>query len=96
MSHVLTVKIPHSLLQRLDELSRKEGRSKGALVRWAIERFLQGASAESSQVERITEAFMKGKNPKMRTDWKMLYAQTRKPSSMTPEEEVRRSRRRDL
>ena len=99
MSHVLTVKIPHPLLNRLEEVCSQEGKSKGALVREAIESFLKGRKeieGHLAKFRRATEAMFKGKKVKGRVDWEKIYREARVPMDITPEEEVRRGRLRGL
>lgn len=104
MSHVLTVKIPHSLLHQLEGASRRQSKSKGALVREAIEKWLKAGSAGNDQKDRqewirkATEAMLRGKKvPYRRTvDWETIQkkAAAGAPHDMTPEEEVMAFRRR--
>lgn len=95
MSHILSIKLPHPLLQELDEASRQAGVSKGALIRQALEQFLK-QSTLAQQVARITRALRKGSPGKSIVDWTDIYAQTRVETGMTVEEEIARSRRRNL
>jgi predicted DNA-binding protein len=100
MSHVLTVKIPHPLLDRLEEVAHQKGRSKGALVREAIESHLGKTAAAhpgTDEIAHATEAILKGKRSRLKVDWKEIHRMARGvPLSLSPEEEVRRARRRGL
>lgn len=100
MSHVLTVKIPHPVLHRLEEVCSSEGKTKGALVREAIESFLKGkkeVEGHMAKFRRATTALLKGKKPKGKVDWEELRrVASSVETGMTPEEEVLRSRRRWL
>lgn len=102
MPHVLTVKISHPLLERLEKASRIRGKSKGAFVREAIEKELfQKAAPFDEGLERIraaTESMRQGKRIKVKVDWERLRrkAALGTPPGMTPEEEVRLHRRRGL
>ncbi len=99
MSHVLTVKIPHPLLDRLEKVCSSEGRTKGALVREAIESFLKGRKeieGHLAKFRRATEAMFKGKKVKAKVDWEKIYREAHVPMDITPEEEVRRGRLRGL
>ncbi len=99
MSHVLTVKIPHPLLDRLEKACSNEGKSKGALVREALESFLKNKKEVEGHLARFrkaTEAMIKGKKFKVKVDWERLYRDAHVPMDITPEEEVRRGRLRGL
>jgi len=99
MSHVLTVKIPHPLLDRLEKVCSSEGKSKGALVREAIESFLKGKNEFEGHLVRFrnaTEAMFRGKKSKVKVDWEKIYREARVPMEISPEEEVRRGRLRGL
>lgn len=95
MSHILTIKLPHPLLQELDSAAKQGGVSKGALVRQALEQFLKQNSL-AQQVARITKSLRKKTSGKNIPDWADIYAQTRVDTGMTVEEEIARSRRRCL
>lgn len=95
MSHILSIKLPHPLLQELDSASAREGVSKGALVRQALELFLR-QNTLAQQVARITRTLRKRSTSKHRPDWTDIYAKTRIDTGMTVEEEIARSRRRNL
>lgn len=99
MSHVLTVKIPHPVLNRLEEVCASEGKTKGALVREALEAFLKGKKEVEGHLAKFrsaTEAMFRGKKVKARVDWEKIYREARVPMDITPEEEVRRGRMRGL
>jgi hypothetical protein len=100
MSRVLTLKVTPSLMHRLEKKCAQEGRSKGAVVREAIENHLESAATESNgpSVEKITEAMMRGKTFRLKADWAELRRKAREgaPNDMTPEEEVRFHRSRGL
>ena len=99
MSHVLTVKIPHPLLDRLEKVCSTEGKTKGALVREAIESFLKNKKEIEGHLARFrkaTEAMFRGKKVKTKVDWEKIYREADVPMEMTPEEEVRRGRLRGL
>jgi hypothetical protein len=88
-----------SLMNRLEKRCATEGRSKGALVRDAVEKLLQTPLEWKSKwpsIEEITEALMKGKRLKVKLDWDEIYRQARVPMDITPEEEVRRGRMRGM
>jgi len=93
MPHVLTLKVTPSLLHRLEKRCAQEGRSKGAVVRDAIEHHLEKGAAEtaSPSVEEITVAMIRGKSVRLKADWTELRQKARAgaPKDMTPEEEVR-------
>lgn len=95
MSHILSIKLPHPLLEELDVASRQAGVSKGALIRQALELFLQ-QNTLAQQVARITHTLRKRPSSKQRPDWTDIYAKTRIDTGMTVEEEIARSRRRNL
>ena len=59
MSHLLTVKIPESLLAHLQQKALGRAKSKGALVREALEEFLLKSSSQTSQIEEITNHLKK-------------------------------------
>lgn len=96
MSHILSIKLPHPLLQELDNAATREGVSKGALVRQALEAFLKAQSGFVEKVEAITRAHMRHKKSRSKVNWDDIYAATRVPQPISPEEEVRTSRRRGL
>ena len=95
MSHILTIKLPHPLLQELDSAAKQGGVSKGALVRQALEQFLK-QNTLAQQVSRITRSLRKGSIRKQATDWTDIYVKTRIDTGMTVDEEISRSRRRNL
>ena len=95
MSHVLTLKVSPSLLNRLEKRCSQEGRSKGAVVREAIEKLLEEED-NLALIRKITEAHLKGKKIKVKVDWESLYKEAHVPMDITPEEEVRRGRLRGL
>jgi predicted DNA-binding protein len=99
MPHVLTVKISHPLLDRLEKVCSHEGKSKGAMIREAVEKLLEEKSEKEGslmRIRKITEAHIKGKKVKIRADWEEIYRQARVPMDLTPEEEVRRGRLRGM
>lgn len=95
MSHILSIKLPHPLLQELDNASTREGVSKGAIVRQALELFLR-QNTLTQQVARITRTLRKRSSSKLRPDWTDIYAKTRINTGMTVDEEIARSRRRNI
>lgn len=96
MSHILSIKLPHPLLEELDEASRQAGVSKGALVRQALEAFLKAKSGFVAKIEAITRSHLHPRKTRSKVDWDDIYAATRVPQPISPEEEVRISRRRGL
>lgn len=96
MSHILSIKLPHPLLQELDAASAREGVSKGALVRQALELFLKKKTGFVAKIEAITHAHRHHKKPRSKLNWDDIYAITRAPQPISPEEEIRLSRRRGL
>jgi predicted DNA-binding protein len=89
--------VPYS--SRLEKRCAQEGRSKGAVVREAIEDLLERSVTKESNlpsIEEITEALRKGKKIKVKADWDEIYRQARVPMDITPEEEVRRGRLRGM
>jgi predicted DNA-binding protein len=100
MSHVLTVKIPHPLLDRLEMVCSSEGKTKGALVREAVEKMLEEKSEQEeglARIRRVTDAHLKGKRVKAKVDWERLRRKAMESApDMTPEEEVRYHRTRGL
>lgn len=100
MSHVLTVKIKPSLLSRLEKRCAQEGKTKGAVVREAVERLLeekQEYDANLSRIRRVTKAYLEGKSVKSKVDWSDLRKKAMASApEMTPEEEVRYHRTRGL
>lgn len=100
MSHVLTVKIPHSLLNQLEEESQREGKSKGAVVREAVQHFLRRRPRKEDPNEifrKATEAMLKGKKfrPPHKIDWEAIRKKAAATApDMAPEEEVMAFRRR--
>jgi predicted transcriptional regulator len=96
MSHILTVKLPQPLLEELDAAAKQGGVSKGALVRQALESFLKAKSSFLAKIEAITRAHKRNKIPRSKVNWDDIYAATRVPQPISPEEEVRRSRRRGM
>ena len=93
MPHVLTLKVTPSLLHRLEKKCAQEGRSKGAVVREAIEHHLNRDMPPSAgpSVEEITAAMIRGKTIPYKKDWTELRRKARAgaPKDMTPEQEVR-------
>lgn len=96
MSHILTIKLPHPLLQELAAAASQSGVSKGALVRQALELFLKAKSGFIAKIEAITRAHKRNKKSHSKVNWDEIYAATRVPQPVSPEEEVRQSRRRGL
>lgn len=100
MSHVLTLKIPHPLLNRLERVAGREGRSKGSVVREAIERLLERKGDKDPgdlDIRAITEAHFKNRRLKIKVDWEELRRKASEGApSISPEEEVRQSRWRRL
>jgi hypothetical protein len=96
MSHVLTSKIPHSLLYRLEEASTQQGKSKGALVREALEMLLRTGSSPREQIRNVTELLLKKKKPRIKVDWNELRKKAAVSTGLSPEEEVLKFRRRRL
>jgi hypothetical protein len=100
LSHVLTLKIPHPLLNRLEGVCQMAGKSKGATVREAIELLLEKISHQGGELLRIkgiTECLFAGKTTKARVDWGQLRQKASGgPGLISPEEEVLQSRRRRL
>ena len=95
MSHVFTLKLPHPLLHRLEEVSRQEGKSKGAYLREALQIVLAQKSSPLDRVRQITENLLKKKKTKATVDWDELKKKIG-AASLSPEEEVLRSRRRRM
>lgn len=95
MSHVFTLKLPHPLLERLEETARGEGKSKGAFVREALEEALSQKSSPLNRIQRITETLRRKKKIRIDFDWDELRKKITS-SSVSPEEEVSRSRRRGM
>lgn len=95
MSHILTVKLPQPLLQELDAAASQGGISKGAIIREALQQFLK-QNTLAQQIARITRSLRKKTSGKHATDWTDIYAQTRIETGMTVDEEIARSRRRNL
>lgn len=96
MNHILSIKLPQSLLQELDRAAAQEGTSKGALVRQALESFLKTKSGVLERIKAITRSHMLHKKSRTKVNWDDIYAATRVPQPISPEEEVRISRRRGL
>ena len=100
MSHVLTLKVPHPLLERLKKVAYGEGKSRGAVVREAIEKLLKEKSEDKNGqdlFQRATEAYLKGKTIKVKVDWEELRRKASEGApSISPEEEVLQGRRRRL
>lgn len=98
MSRVFATKIPEPLLARLEEASQKEHKSKGALIRTALENFLNEREEERlAPIARITEAHFRNKKIKGKIDWTDIYRKAHLSApDCSPEEEVRRSRRRNF
>ncbi len=100
MSHVLTLKVPHPLLERLERAARSEGKSKGAVVREAVEKLLEEKSQQEGGLARtreITEAHLNGKRVRVKVDWDRLRQKAMESApDMTPEDEVRYHRTRGL
>lgn len=97
MSHLLSVKIPHSLLHSLEEVSQQQGVSKGAVVRDALEDFLQRWNYANNSIQKITQNLLKKKkNRGKKVDWDELRKLASLNPYISPEEEVRMHRRRGL
>ena len=100
MSQVFTVKMPESLFERLQDASVAQGKSKGAVVREAVEQWLARSPAQAERIEAITRALRQQKRPRLRpeegVDWEALRHQAAKGAAGRPEDEVQRTRRRGL
>lgn len=96
MSHILTIKLPQPLLQELDAAASQGGVSKGAIIREALEAFLKAKSGFVAKIKTITRSQMRNKKSRLKVNWDEIYAATRIPQPVSPEEEVRISRRRGL
>lgn len=98
MSRVFATKIPEYLLVRLEETSQREHKSKGALIRKALENFFEGEQVEQvDQISRITEAHFHNKKLKISVNWGNIYKKAAlSHPHLTPEEEVTRVRRRGV
>lgn len=97
MSHVLTIKLPHPLLDQLEDACTRAGKSKGAVLREALMKWLETSPQTAFNIEGITDRLRSGKPPRLRADWELLRrkASASRPA-LTPEEEVSRHRRRSL
>jgi metal-responsive CopG/Arc/MetJ family transcriptional regulator len=97
MNRVFTIKMSESLYAQLDLQAQEEGLSRGALVRLALKKMLKKRQPLLDRLQRITQSLAQGKMAhRSQTNWKGIYAQTRKAVTLSPEEEVMRSRRRGL
>lgn len=96
MTHALTIKLPQTLLQELDAAASQSGVSKGALIREALESFLKAKSGFIAKIKAITRSHQRHKKSRSKVNWDDIYAATRIPQPVSPEEEVRISRRRGL
>jgi len=97
MTRLLSFKLPSGLFSSLETTSKQEGVSKGALVRKALEKFLNKPTSESEQIKKITKGLlMRKKISAPKIDWDYLREKVSAKQQLTPEEEVLASRRRNL
>lgn len=98
MLQILSFKLPKPLFHKLESSAKFRGLSKGALIREAIGQYLEKDQSNEEEIARATEALLKNKKIKTgkKIDWDELRRQCSVPMDITPEEEVRLSRRRRL
>ncbi len=97
MTSVFTIKMAPPLLKELAIAARHTGKSRGALVREALQLLLAQRVSAAAQIAVITEALAKKKKPRLKVDWEEIRACCSAGSEkLTPEEEVRLARRRHL
>lgn len=96
MNHALTIKLPDSLFQKLTDFSHRQGVSKGSLIRGALESALDAAANDRDELRRLTKELHRKKPSRSRVDWNAIYKQTRRATTVSPEEEVLISRGRGL
>lgn len=96
MNSMLTFKLPQSLLHQLEAEAQNQGISKGALVREAVQSYFKETTRnQMEKIKRATMNLLKGKKSKSKVDWKAIEKEARSYTGpLTPEEEVRHSRRR--
>ncbi|MBI2335637.1 MAG: hypothetical protein HYU97_02605 [Deltaproteobacteria bacterium] len=97
MNHLLSFKLPTGLFSSLEATAKQEGVSKGALVRKALEKFLNKPTSKSEQIKKITKGLlMRKKISPPKIDWNYLREKVSTKQRLSPEEEVLASRRRNL
>ncbi len=97
MSNVFTIKMTQPMIQELAIVARQMGKSRGALVREALQLLLAQRVSEAAQIGSITEALPSKKKPRVKVDWEEIRACcSTGPEDLTPEEGVRLARRRYL
>jgi len=96
MNQVMTFKMPDDLLEKLESRSRIEGRSKGALLREVLRRYLEEGMDFIDQITKITDTLRWGRVPRVRVDWEILRKKCQAPAGMTLEEEMHTHRGRRL
>lgn len=91
------MKMTPPLLKELGVAARQTGKSRGALVREALQLLLAQRVSAAAQIAGITEALAGNKKPRLKVDWEEIRARcSAGPEDLTPEEEVRLARRRYL
>ncbi|MBI2067435.1 MAG: hypothetical protein HYT77_05430 [Deltaproteobacteria bacterium] len=90
------MKLPESLLDRLEQASSEKGCSKGSLIRQALEKILTEETSHLERIAEATESMKKNKKPRRKIDWSLLRQKLSGKTRMSPEEEVIRHRRRSL
>lgn len=95
---IFTVKLPDELASDLGLESQAIGVTKGAVVREALKLYLKSKkSTLADQIKQATQDMAAGKKSKKEwVDWQALRAKCQVDTGMTPEEEVRLSRTRNL
>lgn len=95
---IFTVKLPDELASDLGFESHAIGMTKGAVVREALKLYLKSKkSTLVDQIKQATQDMMAGKkSKKTRVDWQALRIKCQVDMELTPEEEVRLSRTRNL